>query len=97
MIVSGKIAWSIWFDAAAPIIAALSVHRIGAGIYTGILLFCKKRSRKFLLAATPPAIIIDLALRSSAAANVFLVNTSTTESWNAHAISLADLFDSVLI
>ena len=75
-------------EAAAPIIAALSVHKFKGGTYSGIFSFLNASSsevRNPLFADTPPAAITYLTFYSRAARTVFAVNTSTTLSWNPFA------------
>ena len=75
---------------AAPIIAPLSVHRPGRGTTSGIPRASASpasRARRAEFAATPPPSTMPRAPTSSAARIVFVVSTSTTESWNPHASS----------
>ena len=64
--------------AAAPIIAALSVHSAGEGANTGLSALEISLLRSKVLTDTPPATNISWTSYSRAAATVFAINASIT-------------------
>ena len=73
---------------AAPIMAALSVHRLGRGMISSAPSAAARSpsaARRAALAATPPPTMIERAEVRSAAIAVLVASTSTTDAWNAAA------------